>query len=70
MKGRSCCSTCLFTGGSILGRRPLIFKHGGHISNGGVCVCVCVCLCATQRSYPNQVFVSAQRTCTPQYTIE
>ena len=35
MKGRSCCSTCLFTGGSISGRRPLIFKHGGHLSNGG-----------------------------------
>ena len=35
MKGRSCCSTCLFTGGSISGRRPLIFKHGGHLSYGG-----------------------------------
>ena len=35
MKGRSCCSTCLFTGSSIWGRRPLIFKHGGHLSYGG-----------------------------------
>ena len=35
MKGRSCCSTCLFTGGSVSGRRPLIFKHGGHLSYGG-----------------------------------
>ena len=35
MKDRSCCSTCLFTGGSISGRRPLIFKHGAHLSYGG-----------------------------------
>ena len=34
MKGRSCCSTCLFTGGSISGKSPLIFNHGGHLSNG------------------------------------
>ena len=35
MKGRSCCSTYLFTGGSILGKRRLVFKHGGHMSYGG-----------------------------------
>ena len=35
MKDRSCCFTYLFTGGSISGRRPLIFKHGGQLSYGG-----------------------------------
>ena len=35
MKGRLCCFTGLFTGGPISGRRPLIFKHGGHLSYGG-----------------------------------
>ena len=35
MKGSSCCSTYRFTGGSISGSSPLIFRHGGHLSNGG-----------------------------------